>query len=180
MCNSHDDLTMRHWKLSIHTKPLFICRSVTCLILAGMAFVSAGCAYEPVYYGPPSHNHYYPHDYDYSFYPSARVYFHFSTGYYFYRVNGRWVKSHVLPSHIHLSITDRVRIRVESDKPYSRYDEHLRLYEPRTRIRVDREKSVKEREANRLWFNEYQKKKEKPVYKPAKKEKDKKEKRYEK
>jgi hypothetical protein len=65
--------------------------------------------------------------------------------------------SRVLPPHIHIDAGNRVRIRVESDKPYLRHNEHVRVYKSEPNYRVDVERSRKEREANQRWYQEYQK-----------------------
>lgn len=137
-----------------------------------MAVIMPGCVYDPVYYGPPPYTQYHPYYYDYYFYPSVRVYFQFTTGYYFYWLDGRWIKSRTLPPKIHLSLNDRVRIKVESDTPYIKYDEHVRIYKPKEGVPVDLEKSRKERDANELWYREYEKSKVKPTMKPLKDKED--------
>ena len=74
----------------------------------------------------------------------------------------RWVKSRVLPPNIHLDLYDRVKIKVQDDLPYSKYDEHIRLYKkPRPDVQVDIEKSRKERDANERWYQEYEKNRDK-------------------
>ena len=135
-------------------------------ILVGLSVVLTGCAHDPDYYGPPSHSHYYPGYYDYYFYPSAWVYFHFTTGIYYYLDDGVWVSTRVLPPHIHINAKDRVQIKIESEKPYLKFSEHKRLYKPRPSYRVDKERSIKEREANKRWFQEYQQKQDEQKMKP--------------
>jgi len=113
--------------------------------------------------------HYHPDYYDYYFYPYARVYFQFTTGYYFYWLDGRWVRSRVLPPQIHLDLYDRVKIKVQSDKPYTQFDEHTRLYKkPSPGVRIDIEKSRKERDANERWYREYEKSRDKKEQRPLK------------
>ena len=130
-------------------------------VLIGTSPLFTGCVYDPVYYGPPAHTHYQPYYYDYYYYPSVRVYFQFSTGLYFYSVDGHWVKARVLPSHVHIDPHDRVRIRIDSDKPYLYQSEHHRQYIPRPGYRPSRESDQREREANRKWYREYEQSKEK-------------------
>ena len=125
-------------------------------VLVGASMLSAGCVYDP-YYGPPPHRHYYPHYYDYYYYPYANVYFRFTTGTYYYLDGGVWISTRVLPPHIHIDASNRVRIRVDSDRPYLKHDEHVRIYKPRPNYRVDVERSRKEREANQRWYQEYKK-----------------------
>lgn len=125
--------------------------------LISTSMLSAGCVYGPGYYGPPPYRHYHPHYYDYYYYPHAQVYFQFTTGVYYYLDGGIWIRTKVLPAHIHIDVSNRVRIRVESDKPYLKHAEHVRIYRPKPNYRVDVERSRKEREANQRWFQEYKK-----------------------
>ncbi len=142
----------------------FICnqgsraRRVLIGTLLGAAVLMSACVHGPGYYGPPPHYHYYPHPHDYYFYPSARVYFHFTTGYYYYLDGTVWIKTRVLPTHIRIDATDRVRIRVDSAMPYTRYREHVRVHRPRPDYRPQVEPNRREREANRRWAEEYQRK----------------------
>lgn len=157
----------------ILTRLRISCQTVLFSIFTSLSIFLTACVYDPVYYGPPSYTQYHPYYYDYYFYPTARVYFQFTTGYYFYWLDGRWVKSRVLPPQIHLSLFDRVRIKIQEDNPYTKFDEHIRLYKPRPDVPVDREKSLKEREANKVWYQEYEKTKEKKEKKPLKDKKEK-------
>ena len=153
----------------ILSKLHFLYRYTVFLLLFSVSILLTGCVYDPLYYGPPPYTHYHPDYYDYYFYPYAGVYFQFTTGYYFYVVDGRWVKSRVLPPQIHLDLYDRVKIKVQDDKPYTKFDEHTRIYKkPRPEVRVDIEKSRKEREANERWYREYEKSRDKKEKKPLK------------
>jgi len=124
----------------------------------GFSIFLNGCVYDPAYYGPPSHYHYHPHYYDYYYYPHTQVYFRFTTGVYYFRDGGVWVTAKILPPHIHIDATHRIRVRVESDRPYLKFNEHIRIYKPKSNYRIDIERSRKEREANQRWFQEYKKK----------------------
>ncbi len=135
-------------------------------IFFSLSILLTGCVYDPFYYGPPTHSHYYPRYYDYYYYPSAHVYFHFTTGFYYYLDSGVWLKVKVLPPHIIIDARDRVRIQTESDKPYLKFPDHKRHYTPKPTYRVDKERNIKEREANKRWFQEYQQKQDKPKMKP--------------
>jgi hypothetical protein len=143
-------------------------------VFFGLSVILTGCVYDPFYYGPPPHSHYSPYYYDYYFYPSVQVYFQFTTGYYFYRDRGVWARARVLPPRIIINARDRIRIKVESEKPYLKFPEHSRIYKPNPKYRVDKEKSLKEREANKKWFREYQQRKDKAKKMPKeKRDKDK-------
>lgn len=128
------------------------------MALAGAIAGVTGCAYDPVFYGPPAYSSdYRVHYYDYYYYPNVGVYFQFSSGYYYYHDHSHWVRTRVLPKRILIDPQSRVRIRVDSDKPYVKYPEHRRRYQPKRDYRVDRERSLKERRANRHWYQEYEK-----------------------
>ena len=126
-----------------------------------LSILLTGCVYDPFYYGPPTHSHYYPRYYDYYYYPSSHVYFHFTTGFYYYLDSGVWIKTRVLPPHIQIDARDRVRVQIEADKPYLKYPEHKRQYIPKPTFRVDKDRNLKEREANQRWFREYKQEQEK-------------------
>ena len=135
-------------------------------IFASLTVMVTGCVYDPFYYGPPPHAHYSPYYYDYYYYPSVQVYFQFTTGYYFYRDGGLWRKTRVLPRRISISAFERVKIKIESDRPYLKFQEHGRKYKPNPQYRVDKKNSLKEREANQKWFRDYQQRKDKPKQMP--------------
>lgn len=108
------------------------------LLVASLGFVVAlsACVYDPHYHYPPGqryHSYYYPYYYDYFYYPGVQVYFHFSTGYYYYYSRNRWIRSKVLPPHIHLNPWDRVTLRIAGDKPYLKHKEHKQKFKPRPR-----------------------------------------------
>lgn len=96
-----------------------------------LAVLFTGCVYDPYYAGPPPHSHFRPYYYDYYYYPGVRVYFQFTTGFYFYYDGRIWVRTKILPPHIHIDPHDRVRIRVDSDRPYLKHHEHREKYKPR-------------------------------------------------
>lgn len=148
------------------------CHSFLFSVLTGLSVSLAGCVAEPYVYGPPPYPAFHPFYYDYYFYPTAHVYFQFTTGYYFYLLDGRWVKSRVLPPSIHLGVADRVKLKIDSDKPYTNYNEHIRLYKPKPDYHIDEQRSLKEREANKTWFQQYEQRQPKPVRRPPKDKKD--------
>ena len=149
----------------------FVLQRAVFAVFIGSSVLLAGCVYDPFYYGPPPHSHYSPYYYDYYFYPSVQVYFHFTTGYYFYRDGGVWIKTRVLPPRIKINAYNRIRIKAETDKPYLKFPEHNLKYKQNPKYRVDKEKSLKEKEANQKWFKEYQQRKDKPKKMPKEKKK---------
>ena len=131
----------------------------TFIAAVGLVFLFTGCVYDPHYRGPPPrHPHYHIDAFDYFYYPGIQVYFHISTGYYFYYVQGRWHRSRTLPVHIHLYPHDRVKLKIRADKPYLRHHEHRQRYQsrPHPKYKADPNSSLKEREANRLRYEEYE------------------------
>jgi len=125
------------------------------VITLGLAMLTASCVYDPHYYGsPPYHDRpgYYP--YDYYYYPSAHVYFQYSTGYYHFLQDGRWLRSRVLPSRFRLNPQDRVFLRSESDKPYQQHNKHIKQYRPRPNLKLTPDKDRRERETHRKTYKE--------------------------
>ena len=143
-------------KNMVFFKRRLLFRQVAFSTIIGFSILQAGCVYGPPYYGPPPHYHYYPHYHDYYFYPAARVYFHFTTGTYYYLDGTIWIKTRVLPPHIRIDARNRVKIRVDSDKPYLRFKDHMGTYKSAPNYRVDPDRNRKEREANKRWYEEYQ------------------------
>lgn len=74
---------------------------------------------------------YWPQDrYDYHYYPDVNVYFHVSTGFYFYRDHHhKWHKVHRLPVHIHLNHHNRQHLHIKHEKPYREHSPHHRPHE---------------------------------------------------
>ena len=142
------------------------------IIFVSISGLFAGCVYDPVYYGPPAYPDYHPHYYDYYYYPSVGVYFHFTTGYYYYRDHTHWVRARVLPPHIHLDVHNRVKIHVKSDKPYVKYPEHKRIYTPKPDYKYDEKRSKREREANRLWYQQYEREQYRHEHREKKRDKN--------
>lgn len=141
---------------------------------AMLVFALSGCVYDPYYSGPPLDAHYHPHHHDYYYYPGVRVYFHFTTGYYYYHHRKRWRRTRVLPPRIHIDPRDRVRLRIDTDRPYIKHKEHRQRYVPAPRYQPDKKRSLKEREANRKWYKEYREKRGKKKYREERIEKNRK------
>lgn len=127
------------------------------VIITGMAVT--GCTVVVRNPGPPSpavgyssHFDYYD---DYYYYPSARVYFHIYTGYYYYLRGNRWVRSRVLPRYIRLHSSDRYRLRIKDRYPYLRDYEYRKKYRPRPTLRYNERNDIRERELNSRRYQEY-------------------------
>ena len=76
--------------------------------------------------------------YDYYYYPSVGVYFNYRTGYYYHHYRGRWRHVRRLPRHVHINQRDRVHLRMRGDRPYTKYNEHRRIYKRNGRHYSDR------------------------------------------
>ena len=110
------------------------------VIVAGFALLGVtGCAYDPYY----SHaSGVYSYDatpavvyHDYYYYPGVQVYWHVSSGYYWYYSGSHWTHSRHLPDHIHLHRHERVRLRAPQARPYLKHHEHSRAYMESPRYR---------------------------------------------
>ncbi len=140
----------------------------------GLMLMTSSCVYDPYYhdpyyYGPPSSYHvggtYYP--YDYYYYPSVRVYFQYSSGFYFYISNGRWIRNRTLPPYIRLNPSDRVFLRLKSDKPYQSNRQHVEKYRPHPKVKPTPSTDRKERTSHLKWYKEQQ------IYKKQEQQKEK-------
>ncbi len=91
--------------------------------LTATAFALPGC--EEVYLERP----YSPsRRFDYYYYPDINVYFHISSGRYYYFWDGVWIYSRVLPSYYYLDPVYRVVIVITDRYPYLRNREHRRKF----------------------------------------------------
>lgn len=121
------------------------------LLLAGISACTA-------YYrdGPPVYrSDYYHHPYHYHYYPSTRVYFHLSSGHYYYRDGDHWRRTRELPHQHRLDRRDRVRLWMSDDKPYLRHQEHREKYRPRAHYLRDENRDREERRFNRQRHERY-------------------------
>ena len=128
--------------------------ALACLFVGGLN----GC-YGVYHGGPPVYRSaYYHHPYHYYYYPSTSVYFHLSSGDYYYVQDKHWVRVRTLPSHLYLHRHDRVGLWMDLDKPYKRHDEHMRKYKPSPRYTHHRQEDQRERARNRERYEAYQQK----------------------
>ncbi|UCF56129.1 MAG: hypothetical protein JSW15_08485 [Deltaproteobacteria bacterium] len=82
--------------------------------------------------GPPPHApaHGYRAKYSYHYYPSTYVYFDVSRKVYFYLEGGAWKMSVSLPDHLRVKLGEHVTIEMDTDKPYTKFEEHKNKYPP--------------------------------------------------
>jgi len=82
--------------------------------------------------GPPPHAkaHGYRAKHTYQYYPSASVYFDAYRKVYFYLEGDNWRMSVSLPQNLRFRLGDHVTIEMDTDKPYTSYEEHKRKYPP--------------------------------------------------
>ena len=85
--------------------------------------------------GPPSHAqaHGYRAKYSYRYYPTAGAYYDVQRKVYFYLEGSNWQMSVSLPSALKVQLGDSVSIEMDSDKPYTQFEQHKRTY-PATRL----------------------------------------------
>jgi len=83
--------------------------------------------------GPPAHApaHGYRAKHLYRYYPSCYVYFDVSRKCYFYLAGNGWRVSASLPVHMRAQLGDYVSIEMDTDRPYTRFQEHKKKYPPR-------------------------------------------------
>lgn len=82
--------------------------------------------------GPPAHApaHGYRAKYQYRYYPSRSVYYDTQRGLYFYLKGDNWEVGATLPSSLRVGLGDFVSVELETDKPYTHYNEHRKQYPP--------------------------------------------------
>ena len=77
----------------------------------------------------PAHGHRAKHRYYY--YPDSYVYFDVGRRVYFYYGDTRWQVSVSLPTAIHIDLTDRVELEMDSDRPYQYHPDVVGKYPPK-------------------------------------------------
>jgi hypothetical protein len=82
--------------------------------------------------GPPDHAkaHGYRAKHTYRYYPSAQAYYDVERKAYFYLEGDDWRVSVSLPISLKLQLGDYVTVEMDSDKPYTRFEEHKEKYPP--------------------------------------------------
>ena len=69
---------------------------------------------------------------------------------------------------IFLSPTDRIRLNIESDKPYLYHDKHRQLYQPRPNYRPAPQQDKNERKSNQKYYQEREEYKKEKLLKKKK------------
>jgi len=82
--------------------------------------------------GPPPHApaHGYRTKHTYQYYPQSGIYFDLNRKLYFYLEGDRWQVSVSLPDRLRVELGQHVTIEMDTDWPYTSYDEHKRKYPP--------------------------------------------------
>jgi hypothetical protein len=82
--------------------------------------------------GPPPHApaHGYRAKYSYRYYPSCYVYFDLSRKCYFYLDGHIWKVSVSLPVSLHAQLGEYVSIEMDTDRPYTKFEDHKKTYPP--------------------------------------------------
>jgi hypothetical protein len=112
----------------MHKRQFF--RLLSGCMAAALTSTMTGC---DVYYAYPPHPRY-----NYYYYPDVDVYYHIYTGYYFYIVDGAWIRSRTLPRHIFLRPAYRRQLFIEEPTPYARNREHRQRFRERV---IEQERS---------------------------------------
>ncbi len=123
------------------------------LLVAGLS----GC-YWPIHEETPAYGPAYGgYPYDYYYYPSVDVYYQLRSGDYFYRRdhNGRWLHARTLPPNFRLERRDRIDLRMDSNRPWERHDEHIGRYRPRPDYKPDPRLDRGERKHNQVVYERY-------------------------
>jgi hypothetical protein len=81
--------------------------------------------------GPPPHAkaHGYRAKHTYRYYPAANAYYDVERKSYFYLEGNNWQVGVSLPDNINVRLGSYVTIGMDSDKPYTRFEEHRRQYQ---------------------------------------------------
>jgi hypothetical protein len=124
------------------TKPLMLLAVVVCLVsFTGfnsseegirINYCSAVCA-KSKKSGPPDHAkaHGYRAKHTYRYYPAAQAYCDVDRKAYFYLEGDNWRVSASLPISLKAKLGDYVTIGMDSDKPYSAFEDHRLKYPSR-------------------------------------------------
>jgi hypothetical protein len=82
--------------------------------------------------GPPPHAkaHGYRAKHSYRYYPGVSAYFDVGRKVYFYLEGDIWRMAVSLPTHLRVQLGEYVTIEMDSDKPYTHFEEHKRKYPP--------------------------------------------------
>jgi hypothetical protein len=135
-----------------------------------VAVALTACVHGPYYDGPPHPvppPHFYP--YDYYYYPSVRIYYQISTGFYYYPSGRKWIRAKVLPPHFHLDPRDRVHLKIEKGEPYEKHRVHREKYKSRRDLHTEPRMDKQERERN---LKSYQQSHEQPRGRKEKSDRD--------
>jgi hypothetical protein len=104
-------------------------------IVLAVALLGSGCVVREGYAPPPP----YPGPvtgYDYYYYPDYEVYYYPVTGVYWWSDGGVWVSGRRCPSRFILRDDMRVRVRLNTDRPWTEHREVIRQYPHREAPRV--------------------------------------------
>ncbi len=119
---------------SLHKPVVFFVMTLAVISLNGSA-VNVGIGRSPVLAksknsGPPNHAkaHGYRAKHTYRYYPCVQAYYDVDRRTYFYLEGDSWHVSVSLPISLGLQLGNYVTIEMDSDKPYTRFEEHRQKY----------------------------------------------------
>jgi len=106
--------------------------------------------------GSPVYTSAYHHSpYHYLYYPNTSVYFHISSGHYYYRDRDHWNRVKKLPPSHHIDRRDRVHLWIDADRPYSSHNDHHKKYRPKPHYKHDTIRDREERQDNQRQHERY-------------------------
>ena len=121
-----------------------VLRGLAISAVLGATFGIGGCAVYPD--GRPRYVSYPDYYYDYYYYPNIGVYYHPFSSDYFYRRDGRWWRTRVLPRNIWLNPRFRVPLHINKDRPFDDDDKNFRRYARPDEWQRDNRRNSRERE----------------------------------
>jgi len=147
---------------NMHSVKMSSFRSVALLAALSAVVLAATVGCSSHYRGgPPVYTSaYYHYPYRYHYYPSSQVYFHITSGNYYYRDGTKWVRTRTLPSRHHLDSHDRVPLWIDSEKPHVKHKEHRERYRPSPQYRQNKTRDPKERRHNQRMHERFDKRRD--------------------
>ena len=123
---------IKRWSNSIVTALLLIFFNIISFNRGDILLGSSSALAKEKKTGPPSHAkaHGYRAKHTYRYYPSANTYYDVERKAYFYLEGNNWRMGISLPDTLSVSLGKYVTVEMDSDKPYTRFEEHKRQYLP--------------------------------------------------
>ena len=123
---------IKRWSNSLVTALLLIFFSIISFNRGDILLGSSSALAKGKKVGPPPHAkaHGYRAKHTYRYYPSANAYYDVERKAYFYLEGNNWCMGVSLPDNLRVRLGNHVTVEMDSDKPYTRFEEHKRKYLP--------------------------------------------------